>query len=233
MSMNIVGNVNGSYQAPKIDLFELEKKQGNSQPVIANETIRMQDNSGIKVNISQDGLRALHGSKMSGSTDLNKQIEKIKYISEHQPVESFSNRFQRTLQESYAGGSYEDRPSVEKKGEVVLNALKDMADEIVSGYKNGDRMRFAEDRTSADGFRKLSKEDELGLLQDAFNEFVEIRFGKKHQEDSIKATNAVNNLQKIKEELGIGDGKVYEPEQIPDNFVEDLIRKGREYIIDL
>ncbi len=230
MAMNIVGNANGSYQVPKIDLFELAKQQEKNQTVIANQAILMQENSGIKVNISQDGLRALHGSKMSGSVDLDEQLQEIKYISEHQPIESFRNRLQRSLQESYAGISYEDRPSVEEKGEVVFNALKEMADEIVAGYINGDRVRFAEDRTAVDGFRRLTKEEELAILQEEFDEFVEERFGKKHQEESIKVTNAINLLQKTKETLGIDDGKVYEPEQIPYNFVEDLIAAGRQYI---
>ncbi len=233
MSMNIVGNVNGSYQTPRIDLFELAKKQEKSQPVVANASTIMEHDSGIKVNISQDGLKALHGSKMSGSIDLNKQLQEIKYISEHQPIESFGNRLQRTLQESYAGVSYEDRPSVEKKGETVLNTLKEMADEIVSGYTSGDRVRFAEDRTSVDGFRKLTMEDELAVLKDEFDVFVENRFGKRHQEESIKVANAINEIQAVKEEFGIDDEKVYELEQIPDNFVEDLIMAGRQYIANL
>ena len=34
MGMNIVGNVNGSYKAPKIDLFEIAEQRGvDQQPV--------------------------------------------------------------------------------------------------------------------------------------------------------------------------------------------------------
>lgn len=41
--------------------------------------------------ISEEGLRALHGSKMKGSVDIQRQMEEMRYISEHQPVESFTN----------------------------------------------------------------------------------------------------------------------------------------------
>lgn len=56
---------------------------------------------------------------------------------------------------------------------------------------------------------------ELAILQEEFDEFVESRFGKKYQEWNIKQINAINDIQKTKQRLGIGDGKVYEPEKVP------------------
>ena len=64
-----------------------------------------------------------------------------------------------------------------------------------------------------DGYRRLTMEDELAILQEEFDEFVESRFGKKYQEWNIKQINAINDIQKTKQRLGIGDGKVYEPEK--------------------
>ena len=86
------------------------------------------------MNISKEGLQAFHGSKLQGSYDLNTQIEQIEYMSEHQPVVSFTNRLGIALQDSYAGVAYENRPSVEDQGNTVLNTFKKIADEIVSGY---------------------------------------------------------------------------------------------------
>lgn len=231
--MNIVGNVNGSYNPPKIDLFEIAKQRGVEQQPVKNVSSILGDVATIKVNISEEGLEALHGSKLQGSNDLDNQIQQIKYISEHQPVESFTNRLGRTLQDSYAGVAYEDRPSVADKGSTVLNAFKEMADEIVSGYADGSRIRFAEDSSSGDGYRRLTMKDELAILQDEYDKFVESRFGKEHQKRSEQVINAINDIQKTKQRLGIGDGNVYEAEKIPDNFVEKLIKLGRTYISDL
>ena len=132
-------------------------------------------------------------------------------MSEHQPVESFSNRLSRTLQESYEGLSYDKRPSVEEKGKTVFNAFKEMTDEIISGYENGTRVRFVEDKNSEDGYRRLTMEDELSILQDEYDEFVENRFGKEHTEQSVKVTNAINEFEKFKESLGKGPARTYEP----------------------
>lgn len=230
MGVNIVGNVNGSYKASQIDLFEIAKKRGIEQQPIKTVSSILGENTAIKVNISEEGLKALHGSKLNGNDDLSARIEQMEYMSEHQPVESFSNRFERTLQESYADLSCEQRPSVEEKGKTVLNAFKEMTDEIVSGYENGTRVRFIEDSTSKDGYRKLTMEDELSILQNEYDEFVENRFGKEHAEESVKITNAINDFEKLKESLGKGPARTYSPEKIPDNFVQKLKQDSRKYV---
>lgn len=230
MGMNIVGNVNGSYKASQIDLFEIAKKRGIEEQPIKTVSSILGENSAIKVNISEEGLKALHGSKLNGNDDLESRIQQMEYMSEHQPVESFTSRLGRTLQESYEGISYEHRPSVEEKGKTVLNAFKEMTDEIVSGYENGTRVRFIEDSTSKDGYRKLTMEDELSILQNEYDEFVENRFGKEHAEESVKITNAINDFEKLKESLGKGPAKTYTPEKIPDNFVQKLKQDSRKYV---
>lgn len=233
MGMNIVGNVNGSYKAPKIDLFEIAEQRGvDQQPVKAVSSIFGKDTA-IKVNISKEGLQAFHGSKLQGSYDLNSQKEQIEYMSEHQPVVSFTNRLGIALQDSYAGVAYENRPSVEDQGNTVLNTFKKIADEIASGYADGSRVRFVEDSSGEDGYRRLTMEDELAILQEEFDEFVESRFGKKYQEWNIKQINAINDIQKTKQRLGIGDGKMYEPEKVPERFAENLIKAGRTYIVGI
>ena len=232
MAVHLYGNVNGTYQKPNIDLFEMAKQQYN-QPVRFCDTEAGKNIPAIKVNISEEGLRALHGSKMKGSVDIQKQTEELKYISEHQPVESFTNRLSRAMQDSFVQ-FIEDKSdgnlTIEKKGEILLEEFWGICDEITSGYKEGDRVRFIADDTTQDGYRKLSKEDELSILLSEFSSFVESRFGKEHQERSIKEANALNDMQKIKQELGYGDIKYYEPENIPDGFVENLIKAANQYV---
>ena len=70
----------------------------------------------------------------------------------------------------------------------------------------------------------------MSILLSEFGEFIEGRFGKEHQEQSIKVAKAVNELQKVKQELGYGDIQYYEPEYIPDNFVEELLKTASQYV---
>jgi len=178
-------------------------------------------------------LRALHGSKMNGSVDIQKQMEEMRYISEHQPVESFTNRLSRVMQDSFVQfteDNSDEKLTIQKKGEILLEEFRGICDEITSGYEEGNRVRFIEDSTTEDGYRKLSKDDELSILLRELGEFVEGRFGKEHQEQSIKVAKAVNEFQKVKQELGYGDIQHYEPEYIPDNFVEDLLKAASQYV---
>ena len=232
MAVHLYGNVNGTYQKPNIDLFEMAKKQ-NNQPIRFCDTEAGRNVPAIKVNISEEGLRALHGSKMNGSVDIQKQMEEMRYISEHQPVESFTNRLSRVMQDSFVQfteDNSDEKLTIQKKGEILLEEFRGICDEITSGYKEGDRVRFIADTTSEDGYRKLSKEDELSILLSEFSAFVEFRFGKEHQEQSVKVANAINDFQKIKQELGYGDIKYYEPEYIPDGFVKNLIKAANQYV---
>ena len=232
MAVYLYGNVNGTYQKPNIDLFEMAKKQ-NNQPIRFCDTEAGRNVPTIKVNISEEGLRALHGSKMNGSVDIQKQMEEMRYISEHQPVESFTNRLSRVMQDSFVQfteDNSDEKLTIQKKADILLEEFRGICDEITSGYKEGDRVRFIADATTEDGYRRLSKDDELSILLSEFGEFVEGRFGKEHQEQSIKVAKAVNELQKVKQELGYGDIQHYEPEYIPDNFVEDLLKAASQYV---
>ena len=232
MAVHLYGNVNGTYQKTNIDLFEIAKKK-NEQPVKFRDTEAGRNIPEIKVNISEEGLRALHGSKLKGSVDIQKQTGELRYISEHQPVESFTNRLSRAMQNGYVQLCKENPDidiTIQKKADILLDEFREICDEITSGYEEGNRVRFIEDQTMEDGYRKLSKDDELFILFNEFKGFVESRFGKEHQEQSVKIVNAVNAMQKVKKELGYGDIKYYEPEQIPEGFVENLLLGARQYI---
>ena len=47
------------------------------------------------------------------------------------------------------------------------------------------------------------------------------------------SSKSINDIQKTKQRLGIGDGKVYEPEKVPERFAENLIKAGRTYIVGI
>ena len=131
MAINLYGNVSGTYQKPNIDLFEMARKQ-NNQPVKFCDTEAGKNLPAIKVNISEEGLRALHGSKMKGSVDIQKQMEEMQYISEHQPVESFTNRLSRVMQNSYvqfSESNSDEKLTIQKKADVLLGEFKSICDE--------------------------------------------------------------------------------------------------------
>ena len=195
MAVYLYGNVNGTYQRPDINLFEMAKRE-NVKPIRFCDTDKGKEIQVLKVNISEEGLRALHGSQLKGSVDVKKAEEELKYISEHQPVESFTNRLSRALQNSYLQSSNGTGKeiSIQEKAEVLQKEFENISDEIVAGHDDGSRVRFIADETSEDGYRKLGKEDELSILLDEFQDFLEKRLCKQNQEESI---SVAENLMKV------------------------------------
>ena len=124
--------------------------------------------------------------------------------------------------------------TIEDRENAIMNSFKSIADEIVSGYDNGTRIRFVEDSDSEDGYRKLTKEDELEILQKEFDDLSEAKFGKKHQEEAEAIAKSLDALHKIMEENGKASAhKKYEPIKIPDDFLERLLRRSRMFIANL
>lgn len=231
MAVHLFGNINGSYQPHNIDLFELAEKQ-NNQPLTYRNTDAVENAPAIKVNISKEGLRALHGSKLNGSTDIKKAVDDIRYISEHQPVESFTTRFSKLIPNSLVQeiDKLNDDVEIQKKGQLLTDEFRKMCNEITDGYNAGNRIRFIEDSNAEDGYRRLSKDDELSILLKEFSDFVENRFGEEHQAAALKTANAMNNIQKAKQEMGHVDTVYYKPEYVPADFIDELINAATQYV---
>ena len=235
MGINLFGNLsNFSYRPTEVNLFEAAKKQDN-HPVRFCDTEAGKNMPAIKLSISEEGLRALHGSKLQGSTDIKAEQEQIKFYSEHQPIDSFQNQLTKGMQECLAHIKAENPNksiTISDKENVLMNCFKSIADEIIAGYNDDTRVRFARDSKSEDGYSKLSKTDELMLLKQEFEDFVESRFGEKHQKEAEEVAKTLNSFQSVKAQMGSSDIRTYTPEKIPKDFVEILQKNAGQYISD-
>ena len=237
MPVYLYGNANGTYQPPNIDVFALAKAQ-NNKPVMFKDTEAGKNMPAVKVNISAEGLRALHGTKLPGSMDVNAMNEQRKYESEHIPIESFYSRLSREYSngvESVRAVETDHKVTWADKENALLNGFRTIADEIAAGYADGTRIRYALDNDSEDGYRKLSKDEELDILQQEFEEFTESRFGKKQQEAVEMVNKQTEELQKVLEKSGKSSirQRAYQTEKIPDDFLEKILERARMHIAGL
>ncbi len=235
MGINLFGNLsNFSYRPAEINLLEMAKKQ-DKNPVRFCDTEAGKNMPAIKLSISEEGLRALHGTKLKGSIDIKAEQEKIRFYSEHQPIDSFQNQLSKGMQEGLAKLKAENPNksiTMSDKENALMNSFKSIADEIVAGYDAGTRVRFVQDSKSEDGYRKLSKTDELMLLKQEFEDFAESRFGIKHQKEAEEVAKTLNSFQSVKAQMGSSVLRTYTPEKIPKNFVEILQKNAGQYISD-
>ena len=235
MGINLYGNLSDfSYWPAEVNLFEIAKKQ-DAQPVRFCDTEAGKNMPEIKLSISEEGLRALHGNKFPGSTDIRAEQERLKFYSEHQPIDSFQNQLSKGMQEELTKFKAENpnrEITISDKERALVNSFKSIADEIVAGYESGTRIRFVQDSNSEDGYSKLTKTDELMLLKQEFEDFAESKFGIKRQKESEEVARVINSFQSVKARIGSSDMKTYTPEKIPEGFAKKLQDKAGGYISD-
>ena len=119
---------------------------------------------------------------------------------------------------------------IQKKGQLLTDEFKKICSEITDGYNVGNRIRCIEYSTTEDGYRRLSEDDELSILLKEFRDFVENRFGEEHQDAAWKTANAMNNIQKEKQEMDHVDTVYYKPEYVPADFIDKLLNAATQYV---
>ena len=232
MGIALYGNINGyTYRPPQINLLDSGKNQNSSPTTVASA---YPDMPAVKVNISEEGLKALHGSKLPGSADPFETAAQITYMSEHQPIESFESRFSQMIPSSYEmnerGESIYVHHTNEEKVAALSDGFKSLVDEINKGYDEGTRVRYVEDPSSEDGFRKLTREEELEILQQEFDDFVDSRFGKERVAEDAKIKESLDALQNLKKSLNSGNTKEYKLEALSDEDAQWLKDKMKGYV---
>lgn len=233
MNVQLFGNIdNKTYQAPKINLMQKVQEKG-ATPLTFKETIKGLNDANVSVSISDEGLKALHGSKLQGTIDPMETAKQIEYMSNHQPVESFSNRFAQMLPSNYEmndqGEAVFVSHTLQEKEDALISGFKQLYNEISIGHSLGTRIRYIEDETAEDGFRKLTKDEELEILKQEFDDFVDSRFGAEAQAQNAKAAKAMKEIEQLKESLGKGSTSHFESELIPDGFADNLKRETGTY----
>lgn len=231
MGIALYGNINGyTYRPPQLNLLDSAKSQNSNPTTVASA---YPDMPAAEVNISEEGLKALHGSKLQGSANPFETAEQIAYMSEHQPIESYESKFSQMIPNSFEmnerGESVYVHHTNEEKVAALSEGFKSLVDEINKGYDEGTRVRYVEDPTSEDGFRKLTREEELDILQQEFDDFVDSRFGKERAAEDAKIKESLDALQELKKSLG-RETKEYKLEALSDEEAEGLKAKMKSYI---
>ena len=228
MGVNLYGNINGHrYSAPQINLLDTAKTQKKEEASFSESSMG-KDMPAVSVNISEEGMKALHGSKLAGSADPFETAAQIAYMSEHQPVESFTTQFSQMMPKNYtmseSGEAVFTPHTMEEKETALVEGFKKLYDEVSKEYDEGTRVRYIEDPTSEDGYRKLTKEEELSILKMEFDDYVDSRFGDERKAQEAAAKEALKEGQDLLRKLGkepIGPN-VDSTEEIPEGFAEKL-----------
>lgn len=140
-----------------------------SQNISSNEV----DIRPIKVTISEEGKKACKinmqgGEKNSYESMVKRKTELIeqKIAPEIDYCFMLGNKLADIKERDNGYHSLED------KGAAILEAYASAYDEIMQGYEQGTRNIYVEDKTAESGYRKVTMEEEVDGLNDAYQKYI-------------------------------------------------------------
>lgn len=125
------------------------------------------------------------------------------------------------------GGTY----SISNRAEDYVKAYGNMYDQIVKGYKDGTIERYVEDKNSETGYRKLTMEEELSKLDEAYQKASEL--ADIFAENAKKAAPAFNDMaekmSKINSSIANSYKKQAQTDDIPDNIGQKMMTVAQKW----
>lgn len=214
--------------------FLLNSKVSNDRIVINKEQMHLADKN-ITVSISREGMQKYRASvqKTSKPLDIAALQEKKEYLSKSvvDPAHGMTEDFhQRLLKFNSEKGKKEH--SAESMMTNCATVYASMYDEIKSGYEQGTREFWVIDDKSENGFRKVTEEEELAALDEAYDFYSYVtegyvNYGMKSR-DAIESALSGTWQQKVREEKQAEDQKAENAESI--QAIYQKLQKIRENI---
>lgn len=129
------------------------------------------------------------------------------------------------------------RSTLEEEASDLLKKYAKEYDEIVQGYKNGQRERYVYDPTTESGYRKATMSEELALLDKGFKSAADLieRIGERKPEDAKACGIIANSIAKIFGEQSERAIKAREAAEraknavIPENISQKIIAAKKEF----
>lgn len=188
MSVNVEGNVkqagtgNAVYQNLKADGAR-ESEKNVPKPKADDAACISISREGIekyRARLRENGA-AGPGRKIKSKAEKDFIIKMARQATNSLSANDYYNRLageiHRLKNQSDTGGM--GNPADKK--EYRLKAYGNLHNEIVQGYRDGTRERYVEDRNSDTGFRKMTLEEELSSLEQAYKRMM----GEADKEDMI------------------------------------------------
>lgn len=169
-------NDDGSVQSTVYSVTETEMTNAERMKQNMDERLERQkekkeaeekakERDGVSVSLSDEGLLAA----MQREKALRPQgVIMTDFASE------FASRMPSIYGEKDENGEYERKYfSASETASNMLKTYATMYDEITRGYEDGTRETYIEDKSAADGYRKLTKDEDLAELDMAYRNYAE------------------------------------------------------------
>ena len=115
--------------------------------------------------------------------------------------------------------------SVSNRAEAYVKAYGNLYDQIVKGYQDGTIERYVEDKNSETGYRKLTMEEELSKLDEAYQKASELAdiFAENAKKAAPAFRDMAEKMSKINSSIANSYKKQSQTDNIPDNIGQKMI----------
>lgn len=121
--------------------------------------------------------------------------------------------------------------SVSNKAEDYVKAYANLYDQIVKGYKDGTIERYVEDKNSETGYRKLTMEEELNKLDEAYQKASELAdiFAENAKKAAPAFRDMAEKMSKINSSIANSYKKQAQTDDIPNNIGQKMITVAQKW----
>lgn len=204
MSVNINGST--SRISAGNNWFKDTKTLSSWEQETGGQTLK--SDSAVMLSISREGLESCRESLQEGNgkaaygKDMEKKHAFVEQAKNAVFVNQAGSELSRKVSELKGLRESNGIYSLSDKAEDYVSAYANLYDEIVQGYKNGTRERYVEDAGSETGFRKLTVEEELGNLDEAYRKAAEVE-GKLAENARNAASAFKDTAEKLSKYQGV------------------------------
>lgn len=225
-------NINGNSERLSATADRIKNLRVDKLPQKEKTDSTPGEDKAVELLISKEGIKSYKDSI------IKKELEALGntgvILTDYKMV--IGSRLPSTYGEKNENGEYECiYQSIEDKADSLLKVYAEIYDEIQKGHEAGTREIYVEDKTSETGYRKLTKEEEIAKLDEAYQVYVN-QFERNNDRDIIEklaayvkkvsrlssgraglAGKAGDELEKRKAEL----------DKLPENFGKNLIAASK------
>lgn len=162
-TVGITSNYNIYKNSINKEKIAIQPKAADEKNLEKNEFPILEDN--VQLSISEKGMKQYHQT-ISGQKSINQKesVKEIPLLTDYNYKLSKAANWTTGNDVSY---------SVSDLAVKFVKAYGDLYDEIVQGYANGTKETYIADKSSENGYKKLTMEEELQALNDAYKKASE------------------------------------------------------------
>ncbi len=230
MSINI--NSNPSQVSTKNNAFNSTNKADTKKT--AQKNVSSDSGSQTIVTISKESRDSYRkqvqeiGTQKMTYEDIIKTRNSIKEASKSIQVDyDYQLAKEASAFKEQRSGTY----SVSNRAEDYVKAYGNLYDQIVKGYQDGTIERYVEDKNSETGYRKMTMEEELSKLDEAYQKASDLAdiFAENAKKAAPAFKDMAEKMSKINSSIANSYKKQSQTDDIPDNIGQKMITVAQKW----